>query len=138
MKKMFIVCMGILTLAITACKNDSSVDLKEQDKAHLDQLLKEIKAIAQSVPCEEAGAWDFTPIGAKACGGPAAYIAYSDKIDTENFLDKVNQYTTLEKQFNKDWNIVSDCSVVAAPIGVICDEDQLPKLIYENVMEPYQ
>jgi hypothetical protein len=44
----------------------------------------------------------FTSIGSKACGGPTGFVAYSLKLNTTEFLDKVKKYTIIKK-FNTKW-----------------------------------
>src|SRR5690606_36122100 len=78
---------GSLTCLLAACEKTESVNLREQQQAQLDSLLDEIEKISESVACEEAQSWKFTAIGAKACGGPVKYIAYSTQIDTDAFLE---------------------------------------------------
>lgn len=136
MSKHLILFVCLLTISFTACEKNETTDLREKEQAHLDGLLDEIKEIAASVPCVDAVEWKFTELGAKACGGPVGYIAYSTQIDTEDFLEKVHHYTELQNQFNKDWKIASDCSIPAAPIGVICNDDKEPEFVYENTMVP--
>jgi len=63
-------------------------------------------------------------VGSKACGGPQLYLPYSREIDVEEFLLKVQRYTKAEKEFNKKWNVVSDCAVLPEPIGVECIDGQ--------------
>jgi hypothetical protein len=43
-------------------------------------------------------------IGSKACGGPTGFIAYSLKLNTTDFLDKVEKYTNSQKRFNNKWD----------------------------------
>jgi hypothetical protein len=57
----------------------------------------------QSVNNENPADWNFTPIGSKACGGPTGFIAYSLKLNTTDFLDKVEKYTP-KKEFNNKWD----------------------------------
>jgi hypothetical protein len=35
--------------------------------------------------------------GSKACGGPTGFVAYSLKLNTTEFLDKVKKYTNYQK-----------------------------------------
>lgn len=93
---------------------------QEQDHAKLMELFQEINSMATSVSCTNSNDWTFTAYGAKACGGPKGYIAYSKTIDEALFLNKVNEYTAKEDAYNKKWGISSDCQIVNAPKGITC------------------
>lgn len=135
MKKYLVILTCVIVAAFTSCEKDEVDGVRERDEQRLEALYAEIKEMAESVSCEDAEEWEFTALGSKACGGPMEYIAYSSTIDTETFLEKVKLYTELQHQFNVDWKITSDCSVVAKPIDVQC-VDGNPEFIYENTMEP--
>ncbi len=103
---------------------------QEEELEILKKMLAEIEAIADSVVCENAEEWEYTPIGSKACGGPSGFIAYSTKIDVPSFLEKVETYTKAEDDFNKKWGIVSTCDVLLPPNGIACDEGKAIFLFY--------
>jgi hypothetical protein len=106
-------------------------ELSEQETDHRDlmDLFSEIQNLAYTVSCADAANWTFTAYGSKACGGPQGYIAYSSKINTVEFLKKIEFYTKAEKEFNIKWGIISDCSIVNQPEEVICNNGY-PTLIY--------
>ncbi|MFA4869036.1 MAG: hypothetical protein WC623_12595 [Pedobacter sp.] len=112
-----------------ACKKKDESSM-EADKLKLESLMTEIKGLSE-VKCEISEDWKFRPIGTKACGGPTGYIAYSSKIDTVAFIQKVNKYTADQKTFNEKWSIISDCSLPARPEKVICEND-IAKLVYKD------
>nr|WP_143404095.1 hypothetical protein [Gaetbulibacter sp. 4G1] len=97
-------------------------ELTEQEKDHraLMDLYDEIYNLSISVSCDNANDWTFIAFGAKACGGPQGYIAYSSQIDTDNFLKKVNVYTQEEKEYNIKWEINSTCDLPKQPKNVEC------------------
>lgn len=94
---------------------------KEQEAQNLEQLFSEIESMATSENCSDSAEWTFTGYGSKACGGPMGYIAYSTKIDTELFLEKVEKHRAAQKEFNQKWGIASDCSVPQQPAGISCE-----------------
>ena len=116
----------VLTLYIS-CSNEELTQDQEAEK--LENMLTVIEKLASTTTCEESSSWTFTAIGSKACGGPTAYIAYSTKIDTKSFLEKVNEYTLAQAKYNDKWNLYSDCSVPSQPTGVIC-QNGIPTFIY--------
>ena len=97
-------------------------ELTEQEKEHqeLITLIGEIYDLQSSVSCTDASDWTFTAYGSKACGGPQGYIAYSTQIDTVAFLQKIEAYTNMEKEYNIKWEITSTCDLPNQPIGVAC------------------
>lgn len=106
-------------------------ELSEQqiDHKNLMELYEEILKLSQSYSCSNSSDWSFTTYGSKACGGPQGYIAYSNKIDTTVFLQKVQEYTKAEKKYNIKWNVVSTCDLPAQPKSVEC-QNGVPVLKY--------
>ncbi len=117
----------LLSLGLMACPQESN-KIKAND---MQALLEEINALSKSVDCIDASQWRYMPLGSKACGGPQQYIAYSSKIDTAKFIEKVNKYTQMEHQYNIENDIVSDCSLTPEPIGIDC-LDKKAILKYNN------
>lgn len=116
-----------LFLAFTCSEDDNQ---QEEYEALQEQYTK-IVALSESVTCENAEDWNFTAFGSKACGGAKGYIAYSTSIDTEAFLQMVQDYNEAEAAYNIKWGIVSDCMAVMPPQGVIC-QDGKPVLVYND------
>lgn len=54
---------------------------------------------SESKVCNDPDNWSYTAIGSKACGGPKGYIAYSNEIDVDAFLNKVEDYNRTEAEF---------------------------------------
>jgi len=101
----------------------------EEDQAALAAMFAEIKATAESIVCENAEDWKFTPYGSKACGGPQGYIAYSTQIDETTFLESVAVYAQAEAEFNIKWGIVSTCELELPPLNIICVDG---KAVFDN------
>lgn len=118
----------IALVSMKSCDKNGNLS-QEEEQQRLDAMYTEIQAMANSEPCVNAEDWTFTAIGAKACGGPMGYIAYSTKMDTEAFLEKVEEYTKKQDEFNKKWNIISDCMVPPTPQSVRC-VDGKAELVY--------
>lgn len=103
---------------------------RNTEKENLKKMYDEIIALSGITNgCE--GNWYFTAIGSKSCGGPQAYIPYSLKINTTDFLAKVNLYTAKQGEFNKKWKIFSTCDVVPVPESVYCVNGKAT-LIYQS------
>ena len=118
MKKGVLVSLVLATIIASSCKEEQLT--QEQEAAQLEALYIDIETMVSSVSCDDPSEWTFSAIGSKACGGPTGFVAYSSKMDTELFLQKVNEYTKAQKQFNERWEIFSDCSVPLAPAAVYC------------------
>lgn len=124
----FIVCMTCMAFT---CENDEPETTQEEDQAKLEIMYKEIidLSLANTQSCTDSKDWDFVGIGSRACGGFQAYIVYSKKIDTTQFLSKVAKYTELSATYNKKWGVGSICSVEILPKKIEC-VDGKPKMIY--------
>ena len=127
-KQMLLFSTGMLLFFVASCKRTHE-NLKADDEKKLAELYADIKTMAHQFNCVDAGEWKFTAIGSKACGGATGYIAYSIKIDTGVFLQKTKEYTAQQAEFNKKWDVYSDCSLIIAPKSVTC-ENGMPKFTY--------
>ncbi|MFD1605974.1 hypothetical protein ACFSJW_05160 [Flavobacterium artemisiae] len=129
MKKL--VFLTMLITIVYSCNNDNLESNQEEDGAKLEKMHSEIitLSLANSQSCTNSEDWDFTGIGSRACGGFQAYIIYSKKIDTTQFLKKVKDYTDAQAAYNKKWGIASVCSVEIPPKKIEC-VDGKPKAVY--------
>ena len=119
----------LLFIGINFSCSDDEENNRAQEAQILEEMLTEIEDLAASKDCEDASAWTFTAYGSKACGGPVGYIAYSTHIDTESFLNLVEEHRIAQDEFNEKWGIISDCSAPQEPEAVIC-EDGNPVFVY--------
>lgn len=120
MKKIKLIWILVLVGICFSCVNDDEMS-QEQEAQNLNRMFSEIESLALSESCNDSSNWTFTSIGSKACGGPVGYIAYSLNIDTELFLDKINEHKIAQQEFNKKWGIMSDCSLPSEPYRVECE-----------------
>ncbi|TJZ62055.1 hypothetical protein FAZ15_05965 [Sphingobacterium olei] len=125
---LFVVVFTVISL--TACEKSNS-QMQGVDEKNLTELRAQISDIVDTSKCIYAENWNFTAIGRKACGGPKGYIAYPNTIDIEAFLKLVQEYNKAENDYNKKYNIVSDCMYVMPPKEVTCDNGK-PILAYEG------
>lgn len=94
---------------------------QQADQQQLSVLIKEIDSMAQRETCDGSANFAYTAIGAKPCGGPSSYIAYPKKIEAE-ILPKVQKFTEMQSAFNKKYKLMSDCSIVAEPTEIKCQD----------------
>lgn len=127
--RVFIILLIPLLLVFNSCETSDKLTSQEKDLSNLVGLFTEIEELALSVSCLDANSWNFTAYGAKACGGPQGYIAYSSEINTSLFLQKIEEYTLAEKAYNLKWGIISTCDIQNAPSSIECNNN-LPVLRY--------
>lgn len=96
---------------------------QKYDEAQLDKLKASIESTISKEKCINAAEWTFSPIGTKACGGPVSYLAYPIKNEA-TILPKIENYTQKMSEFNKKYNITSDCMMAAEPTGVKCQAEK--------------
>lgn len=130
--------IALATISLTGCKTKNDAEFKEnlpkdialkpennlsqqQDKDHLTKLIKEIDAVIQKETCTNAEDWTFAPIGAKPCGGPSSYIAYPKNMESQ-ILPEIEKFTEMQTAFNKKYQLISDCMMIAPPTGIECVE----------------
>lgn len=106
-------------------------DSQKYDAAQLDRLRSEIEAEIAEGKCTDGNDWTFAPMGSKPCGGPQSYIAYPKKSEA-TILPKINNYTQKMEDFNKKYNIMSDCMMAMPPSSVKCENGKAV-LMYDNI-----
>ena len=114
--KLFILAVG---LTFINCSADPAL-IQKQEGQNIERMYTEILLLAKSKQCENPTNWSYTPIGAKACGGPTGFIAYSLQLNTSEFLAKVEKYTNSQKEYNIKWGIVSSCDQLTSPTSIVC------------------
>lgn len=127
-------CMAILLLVgVGACEKKEQLltGTRAGDEEKLRELRGKIDSLSLLYPCSDAAEWQFTAIGAKACGGPTGYVPYSFELDTAAFLELVENYTAIQEAFNREHDIVSDCAFLTLPSRVVC-KDGKPELVWDS------
>ncbi|PZX94146.1 hypothetical protein DOS84_05850 [Flavobacterium aquariorum] len=116
-----------------SCNNDNDSS-QETENQNLTKMYSEIisASMVNTTPCTNPAEWSFTAIGSKSCGGPTGFIAYSLKINVQEFLKKVENYTKAEDAYNKKWGIISTCDMILPPTRVDCVNGR-PTLMYSNL-----
>lgn len=116
MKRLFILFSIIILSSCEGMEDNSKTYALEE----IEELHKEIVALAESVPCTNSAEWKFTPMGSKSCGGPSQYISYHQSVEAD-FLALVAQYTKLQAEYNQKNQVISDCSLPVPPRGITCE-----------------
>jgi hypothetical protein len=108
--------LSVIVLVSCAKENDIAVSTSlTTDTQQLQQLGVEIEAFAKNKACT-GNDCRVVPMGAKKCGGPSQYLVYSlTTVEEKKLLEKITQYTELQKKINDQSNSMSDCLLVVAP-----------------------
>lgn len=134
MRKYFNVILLALALVVGICAVGTRGDdldgllAAEVFQQYLDRMKELDRSIKEEIG--EPRANDLSqcrsiPFGAKACGGPATYLAYSvtrtNEVHLRALIDEFNQNA---KKYNQASKILSDCMIVSEPkielFGGIC------------------
>lgn len=103
------------------CDDANSTQDSEQKALHTSK--KAIENLAATSICNENTTCKFIALGSKPCGGPWGYLAYSTSIDDKKLEKMVNIYNKQEADFNKKWNVISDCAYASPPTSVNCENN---------------
>lgn len=108
--------------------NENGPAFPPQCSERMKWLYSEIQRLVGQASCSESFECKTFGAGAKLCGGPGGYIAYSTRSSDENALMKnVEEYNRLSRDWasylSRTKRLASDCSVVTDP-GAVCQESQ--------------
>lgn len=90
-------------------------------KSTLEKRLTDIQSFIDSGNCGTVTQCQYIAYGKKACGGPAGYLVFSENIDVVKLKKMVNDYSIAEDIYNKENNVVSDCSLPTPPQKMQCE-----------------
>ncbi|MBC7791116.1 MAG: hypothetical protein H7Z74_14310 [Anaerolineae bacterium] len=86
------------------------------DKAMVARLEEDARALAKTEGCAGTGECKAAPMGAKACGGPRAWIVYCPLTTDEVALTrKLDELREAEERYNRESGLVSDCALLTEP-----------------------
>lgn len=102
-------------------ENPDNGSLTKEESQEMENLKAGILAMSKSEKCTNGSDWKTVGLGVKACGGPVEYIPYSTKIDEKSFLEKVDYYNQKSTEYNKKYNLVSDCMLILPPEKIECE-----------------
>lgn len=121
--------LSLIFLVTMSCSLEESTKNQDSDLKALTDLGNEINVLVESSVCTDETDCAFIAFGSKPCGGPWSYLVYSNSIDTDELIAKVERFNQLQNTYNLKYNITSDCSVVSPPDALIC-EDSKCKAVY--------
>lgn len=98
-------------LAASACSQATPGESKS---------LSELRAIGRAAACSSDQQCKTLPVGAKSCGGPESYMAYSTaSVSTERAASLAARYRKEREAENQASGLVSDCRFLMDP-GAQC------------------
>lgn len=121
--------LSLILLFAVGCSLEESTKNQDSDLKALTNLGNQINVLIESSVCTDETECAFIAFGTKPCGGPWGYLVYSNSIDTDDLIDKVERFNQMQNTYNLRYNITSDCSVVLPPDALIC-EDNKCKAVY--------
>lgn len=122
--------LSLIFLVTISCSLEESNGQQDSDLKVLTVLGDEITALADSSVCNDETECAYIAFGSKPCGGPWGYLVYSNSIDTDELIEMVEKFNQLQTNYNLKYSLTSDCSLVAPPDSLIC-EDNKCKAIYD-------
>ncbi|MDX5586005.1 MAG: hypothetical protein QNK20_14015 [Aureibaculum sp.] len=127
----FFISLSLILLIAVGCSLEGATGQEQQelDLKVLSNLGDDINVLIESSVCTDETECAFIAFGTKPCGGPWGYLVYSNSIDTDELIEKVERFNQLQNTYNLRYNIISDCSVVSPPDTLIC-EDNKCKAVY--------
>lgn len=84
------------------------------------RTFSELRAIGRTAGCSSDQQCKTVPVGAKSCGGPESYMAYSTAhVSSEKALSLAARYRKEREAENQASGVVSDCRFMMDP-GAQC------------------
>ena len=108
--------LALLTLASVAC----AVETPPSDNASSANLLPPIKALIGDAACDGDAQCHSLGIGAKACGGPSGYLAWSSRrTDGAELNALAARHAKTEREAQERSGMLSNCQFLPDP-GARC------------------
>ncbi|KQQ32933.1 hypothetical protein ASF61_12620 [Duganella sp. Leaf126] len=119
---------GLLLLMTSACASAPPAadppPAAAVSAATIDSLWQQIQAASANAVCDNSSQCHALGVGAKACGGPESYIAWSSKQDDGAALKQlVARHAAARRADNVREAVMSTCSMVSPP-GASCQANR--------------
>jgi hypothetical protein len=107
--------LAVLSLGGLACATDT-VPVAGTEAKTAAALFVPVKALIGDAACDHPSQCRAVGVGAKACGGPSGYLAWSVKnTDQKALLAAVQAHAAAEKAENQASGLISDCQMKPEP-----------------------
>jgi hypothetical protein len=111
------VAVALLAIGGVACAVQPAADAAST--ASSASLRAPIAALIGNAPCDNQSQCHVVGIGAKPCGGPSGFLAWSDKKTDAKALDAaVRAQAQAAREENKASGLASDCMMSPTPVAV--------------------
>lgn len=108
----------LLTALLAACTLASCAQTPAEPESQ--RLARELRALIGPAACTADSQCRSLPVGAKACGGPAGYWAWSTKDgDAQRITDLAARQAEAQRHEIEASGLRSNCALLADP-GVAC------------------
>jgi hypothetical protein len=95
----------------------AQVDRAADDRAHIETLEREARALATTTGCDRAHACRSAPLGWRACGGPRDFVVYcAATTDTAALFAKLRALELAERAYNQRAGLMSTCEMRLPPV----------------------
>ena len=112
-----LVAVALLGFGGVACAVQPPADGASASSAA--KLRAPIAALIGNAPCDNQGQCHVVGIGAKPCGGPSGFLAWSDKkTDAKALEAAVQVQAKAARDENKASGLASDCAMAPTPVAV--------------------
>lgn len=117
------ICVVCTVFLFSACASASKQDTIRLEQAQLDSNMNELlgdNACSTSADCA------VLPIGQKACGGPAGYLAYANSLGEDKIaeLKRLAERTKgLDQKLNQKAGLISTCVYLSEP-ALVCENSR--------------
>ncbi len=117
-----LLCALLSALLVAACQaQTTSITTAADSPAAEAALRQQISAEVGSAACSSSADCRTLPMGSKACGGPASWLAWSARVSRGEELQRWSQdLAQSQRRRNMGQGRMSTCSVVPDP-GARCD-----------------
>jgi len=109
-----------LFTATTCDEDDTFAQTCDERLETLSDLSFAIEELVNASICDNAFECRYIAFGSKPCGGPWEYLIYTTSIDTLELESLVEDYNTIQNEYNLNCDAVSDCLAVTPPSGFEC------------------
>lgn len=119
--KAFVIFLLFIGSAASCQNTEEAPNVTLQD---LELQFEVIQELVNQSNCAENSQCSYIAYGTKACGGSQGYLVFSTNIDRDKLEAMVAKYSKDENAYNKQNDIMSDCSIPAPPKNMECKDEK--------------
>ena len=108
----FLILLLFIGVTIFSCEDEQTNT--DDLQAQMNKIEEQINTII-SKDCSSTESCQARAIGVKPCGGPTHFIIYASMTSESELTELINQYDELNRTYNEQTGIGSDCAIVSPP-----------------------